>query len=305
MTGTLVKAGGWRETVHFIEAGREHLFAVLTQAEGESSEQAVLLLHAGPNFTAHRNGQWTRLAREIAGRGRMVLRLDYHGSGDSSGVLLDRSLDSQTGRDLDAALAFLRERGARKIIIVGTCWGGLVGLAAAARVDDVPSVHLISSPLHLLERPVGDLKARGQVASNRAALSRLLEPTVLRLLVRESAYRRWLLRRARGRIARVWGVRTGPTKVTGPAGASPVPPAAELYATLESKGVRVHALFGRPEPYYRELTEPGAAPLLGRHTGIFEVEVAPIRVHGFTSLAAQETVRQWVLRAFGNEEPAR
>lgn len=305
MTGVLVEAGWWRESAHFIAAGKENLFAVLTQTEREAADRAVLLLHAGPNFTAHRNGQWTRLARELAGRGRMVLRLDYHGSGDSSGVLLDRSLDSQTGRDLDAALAFLRERGAREIAIVGTCWGGLVGLAAAARADDVPSVHLVSSPLHLLERPVGDLKARGQVTSNRAALTRLLEPTVLHLLRSDPAYRRWLLRRARSRIARMRGRRVVPGGAAGRPRSNSVPPAAELYPALQSKGVRVHALFGRPEPYYRELTTAGAAPLLSRHAGMFEVEVAPMRVHGFTSLEAQEAVRLYVLAAFGAEEVSR
>src|SRR4051812_19325614 len=93
--------GGWVETPHYVPARAEHVFGMLTRPTGLTRGTGLLFLHAGVNFSAHRNAMWSSLAREAASDGYLGLRIDYHGSGDSSGVLEHRGLGGQTGHEID------------------------------------------------------------------------------------------------------------------------------------------------------------------------------------------------------------
>lgn len=294
MTEGYAVATAQDETPVYIRAGTEHVFGIATRPQVPNGT-AVLFLHAGLNFTAHRNGHWTRLARECAARGFLSFRMDYHGSGDSPGVLHDRGFGGQTARDLDAVVAWLCGQGAERVVPVGTCWGGLVGLTTAARSDVIPQVCLISSPLEVLERTHGDLrKARGKESAARDALSGFLSRSTLKLLVTDPAYRRWVVHRVRRRLERRREPSTG-AAVLGAAHDVDVPAASLIYPELERRRVSVRALFGEPEPYYRHLVEPGATPEMDARPGMFDIEVTPVRIHGFTTLKAQELVREQVL----------
>lgn len=294
MTATDPVATAEDETPVYLRAGDDHVFGILTQPRVPNGA-AVLFLHAGLNFTAHRNGHWTRLARECADHGFLSFRMDYHGSGDSPGVLHDRGFGGQTAADLDAVVAWLVDQGARQVVPVGTCWGGLVGLTTAARSDVIPMVCLISSPLEILERTHGDLKkARGKETPATAAIAGFFSWPALKLLLKDRSYRRWVVYRVRRRLVRRKEPSTG-AAVLGAAHDTKLPAASLIYPELDGRGVQVRAIFGEPEPYYQHLIAPGATPELDSRPDTFEIVVTPTRIHGFTTLKAQEIVREQVL----------
>jgi len=88
--------------------------------------------------------QWLDFAREVASDGYRVLVFDMRGYGASSG-----SANVRPDRDVAAAAAELRRRGARKVILVGASMGG-TGVVAAA-----PGIRPAVSGVVDLSGPVG------------------------------------------------------------------------------------------------------------------------------------------------------
>jgi pimeloyl-ACP methyl ester carboxylesterase len=89
--------------------------------------------------------QWLDFARELAGRGGYrVLVFDMRGYGASSG-----SANVRPDRDVAAAAAELRRRGAKRVILVGASMGG-TGVVAAA-----PGIRPAVSGVVELSAPVG------------------------------------------------------------------------------------------------------------------------------------------------------
>src|SRR5581483_1000655 len=69
------------ETPLYMQAGPESVFAVYTSSTSPAPEIGVVLAHSGANnFSAHRNGVWTRLARQLAHEGIPSLRFDFAGT---------------------------------------------------------------------------------------------------------------------------------------------------------------------------------------------------------------------------------
>jgi pimeloyl-ACP methyl ester carboxylesterase len=70
--------------------------------------------------------QWLEFARELAGKGYRVLVFDMRGYGASTGAA-----NVRPDRDVAAAAAELRRRGAKRVVLVGASMGG-TGVVAAA-----------------------------------------------------------------------------------------------------------------------------------------------------------------------------
>lgn len=77
----------------------------------------------------------------LASRGYQVLAYDFRGDGDSAGP----SDSYQIAVDLHAAIAFVRQQGAMKVVLLGSSMGGTASLIAAAR-DHVTAVVTLSAP---------------------------------------------------------------------------------------------------------------------------------------------------------------
>lgn len=278
----------------YIPAGDEHVFAIVTWPVTQFNGTAVMCLHAGAqNLTSHRGGTYTKLCRRISGQGYLALRMDFHGSGDSSGVLADRDVEGQTSDDVDAAVQWLLRQGAERIVVVGTCWGGLVALTVAARFDEIVSTCLVSPPLRLIESRGGVItKDRRKKRPLGRAVAHFGRPRVVKLLFRERDYRLWVLGRARRRLQTFTTTALG--RVEEPKVDGTVPRnarnSAALLAPLLRRGVPVHVLVGKDDRTYHDLTTPGALPALERAAAILDVVAAPVSVHGLSTLQAQETV---------------
>jgi alpha/beta superfamily hydrolase len=119
----------------FIPYDREHLAAVITVPEQDPTGLVLLTTGTGAP-RSHRFQLWTRLARRLAEDGLASVRMDYLGIGDSSGRILERRMGELEKR-VDEALAVARFSsdavGTSRLITLGNCSGGLIGLGVAAK----------------------------------------------------------------------------------------------------------------------------------------------------------------------------
>jgi pimeloyl-ACP methyl ester carboxylesterase len=146
---------------------REMLGGIVSIPSGESSDLGVVLMAGRARDRCHRNGMFARAARELAGRGMYVLRLDYPGVGHSSGDPQIFDLESPPAWAVEEAARFLvKETPVERVILAGTCFGARVVLGAAQRIPDVASVAVIAAPVY----------------TRRPSLRRRLQSIPLRLL---------------------------------------------------------------------------------------------------------------------------
>lgn len=280
----------------YLPAGQEHVFGILTRPTGPSNGTGVLCFHAGAqNLTSHRNRVYTRLCRDAAGAGYTALRMDFHGTGDSSGVLTDRGVSGQTTLDVDVAVRWLTEQGARRIVVVGTCWGGLVALVAAARHEVVVSACLISPPLYFLE--TGGSVTQGPRPKHERmsrAISHGLQPHVLKLLVTERQYRKWVIDRVRQRVSRSVAARFGRRRSTRPGDDHVSVSPENLFAPLLRRHVPIRVLFGEQDETYLDQLKLGAMPSLEAAAEIMDTVITPVTVHRLPTVQAQQTVLAFV-----------
>lgn len=282
------RAGATDERAVYLPATGEHVFGVLTSPSGPANGVAVLLLHAGvQNMSSHRNGMWTTLCRELAGHGFMTFRMDFHGTGDSSGRLADRNVSGQTGSDVDAAVTWLGAQGAQRLVIAGTCWGALVALAASARHPAISTALLVTPPLHLLESDTSPDRGRAQHAPVGEVVRVVLRPRVARLLLTDPRYRQWVRERARRR----WALWRGRHAASGRPAASP---GAHVVDGLRRNRTDVRVLFGEQDRGYQSLLRSGGMPGL-RADDLFDVVVTPVPLHGMATLASQEAAHRQIV----------
>jgi pimeloyl-ACP methyl ester carboxylesterase len=92
-----------------------------------SGPVGVVLAHM---FPADRTS-WGEFASLLADEGYRALNFDFRGFGDSGGTQTIPEL----WRDVLAAAAELRARGARRVVVVGASMGGTAALLAASRAE--------------------------------------------------------------------------------------------------------------------------------------------------------------------------
>lgn len=128
---------------------------------------SVVLSHC---FTCSKDLQIsTRLARDLAAAGYVVLRFDFTGIGESEGDFADKTVTNNV-RDLVAAAAALIRRGYGPCAMVGHSLGGAAVLLAAQRTKTVRSVVVVgapASPRHV-ERLIAD--ARPEIREQGTAM---------------------------------------------------------------------------------------------------------------------------------------
>jgi pimeloyl-ACP methyl ester carboxylesterase len=277
----------------YLASGDEHISGVYTQPNSPSADLGVILLHAGyMNMSANRNRLWVRLARRLSADGCHVLRLDFHGTGDSSGILTDRA-SVQALDDVLAGVDLLRQLGARRFILVGSCYGAQVGLRAASEIPDLVALCMLSPPLQRMrKRPSGALPQQ-RVSAKR--VTQLLRFRVWSLYLRDASYRAWLTKRVTRRL------RGAPVPrraiVEKPAERRLIvqvgQPTAIVHA-VAARGIPLHVLYGTSDPTYNEIVAAGDESVLNIIGSDLDLHVVTEPVHGLTSLAAQRTVTDFV-----------
>jgi alpha-beta hydrolase superfamily lysophospholipase len=112
----------------------------------QGAAKAVLLVH-GERRTAN---DWKFLQGKIENAGMASLAIDLRGHGGSQAVgvppLPDEAYQAMTA-DVTAGLAYLRERGATELMLVGAELGATLALSAGAEAQDTTNIVLLSPSL--------------------------------------------------------------------------------------------------------------------------------------------------------------
>jgi pimeloyl-ACP methyl ester carboxylesterase len=112
-----------------------------------SGASAIIFSHMFPTDQT----SWTPLAKDLAGRGFLVLTYDFRGYGTSQGTKDVSKID----HDLRAAVAFVRAQGAVKLVLVGASMGGMA-TAKVAAVEKPAAVVIMSAPQSFMGLAVSD-----------------------------------------------------------------------------------------------------------------------------------------------------
>lgn len=114
-----------------------------------SGDVGVVLSHMRPADQE----SWWPFARVLKDKGYQVLAYDFRGYRDSQGEVDIDSID----KDVQAALDFLKSKGASKVFLIGASMGGTASLKVASR-EEVAGVVTLSAP-----PVIEDLDAREDV----------------------------------------------------------------------------------------------------------------------------------------------
>jgi pimeloyl-ACP methyl ester carboxylesterase len=139
-----MRATASHETVMFLPSLDSTVMAVVTLPTGASLRTGIVVLAGAPYGTSAQRNQWaTRLCRHFAGQGFTTVRLDWHGTGESSGTgVNDRSINPYVS-DALAAIDLLSPRELDSVLVIGRCLGGWAGLIAGSRREQVRGVALL------------------------------------------------------------------------------------------------------------------------------------------------------------------
>lgn len=133
-----------------IEHGDKRIAAILNLPDGVQNPPVVLMMHG---FTGSKNeftmrgtqtGLFTFMAEELARSGIASLRIDFTGSGESSGDWAQTTFSGQIADAVDAFdyLQTLPKVDGRRVGILGYSQGGLVGAHLAAARPEAGAVVL-------------------------------------------------------------------------------------------------------------------------------------------------------------------
>jgi pimeloyl-ACP methyl ester carboxylesterase len=162
----------------YIASHGEWVFATLHEAHGPARDAAVLLCppFGWEDMSSHRaRREWASL---LASEGFPVLRIDFPGSGDSSGGPHDgERLQSWTNAVEASARWLSSTTGARRIVAIGIGLGGAVAyraVALGAAIDDLVLWGVSSRG----RRHVRELRAFSYMESSRVEEDAAKQPTV-------------------------------------------------------------------------------------------------------------------------------
>jgi len=148
----------------------------LSAESSGSGTHGVVLLHAAGGDRS----VWTDLADTLSKSDCRVVALDLRGHGASPGTLDDAAYPSML-EDARAAITWLESKGVEDIHLVGAEFGANLALSAAAAIDSVDTVSLLSPTLSakglkvssalggIGQRPVLAVASRDDAAGARAA----------------------------------------------------------------------------------------------------------------------------------------
>lgn len=282
---------GVQERPVWIPARRADLFGVLTTPPGAARRVGVVLLPAaGPTPSVDRNRLYVVLARRLGASGFCVVRIDYRGTGESSGTTAGITMSRPCTGDLLATVGALRNQGLDRFIVIGRCFGARVALVAAGRIRGLCGLGLMSMPWYW-ER-----------ADIRRVLPAALRPELLMGLL-DRRRRRHCLRVLYHYTRRRWAVRPWSPRRDDPVWIDPALPDGLRRAVRNE--VSLLFVCGASDRDYEELCEVRAGrtvgPLLRRAGERVRITTVPGNtgdVHHLLTVAAQEAIvrhlEEWI-----------
>ncbi|WP_395753060.1 alpha/beta fold hydrolase [Prosthecobacter sp.] len=150
-------------TAFYLESDGQSLFAWLHSAAGSVSDHGVLICPPLGHEQVHSHRTLRHLADRLAVQGFAVLRLDYHGTGDSDGTEHDPQRLATWQTNVSDAVAWLRNMaGCPKISLVGLRMGAALA-ALYAEQHEVENL-VLWAPIVKGRRYVRELAALSQTA---------------------------------------------------------------------------------------------------------------------------------------------
>jgi uncharacterized protein len=125
--------------------------AIFTRPAGIVPFPAVLLLHGFGSEKNEVGNIFERLSKRLAQNGIASLRIDFRGSGESAGSMVEASLHSYID-DADAALQYLfslKEINPLRIGILGFSLGGAIAMLVSTSYPEIKSMVTFSAPGNL------------------------------------------------------------------------------------------------------------------------------------------------------------
>ena len=120
-----------RETPLFFGSGGAELFGVLHEPDVADDRPAFVFCHAFGEEKLWTHRAFVVFARELATLGYPVLRFDYRGNGDSSGLFEESTLDTMIA-DVETAIACVRQATKRSAIsLLGLRFGATIASLVA------------------------------------------------------------------------------------------------------------------------------------------------------------------------------
>jgi pimeloyl-ACP methyl ester carboxylesterase len=200
------RGGGFVEQPIFLRAGSEELFGIFALPTGRSNDITVLHLSGGGlGPSCGRDQRVARLCRQLAAEGYPVLRFDYRGAGDSTGIVERFQLDRPFVGDAQAAINWLKSEGYSRIVLAGGCFGARTAIATATKVPDVAGLMLMALPIRDKEKDDSGLSDRVREEAVWRYASRALRPSVIAGMLsrdRRDAYIRFAWKQVHARKAR-------------------------------------------------------------------------------------------------------
>jgi dienelactone hydrolase len=136
------------ERVVELASSDARLVGIFAEPARISASRGVLLVQGGGVPAPNHARAWVTLARRLAEGTLRTLRFDYHGVGESDGVVDDFDLSIPFIDDIVAAARAHSDAGSSELYIIGSCFGGRCALAAAAtgQLPTLRGVLLIDLP---------------------------------------------------------------------------------------------------------------------------------------------------------------
>jgi pimeloyl-ACP methyl ester carboxylesterase len=280
------------ETPRFFEVDGDRLFGIVTTPR-VSNGVGVLIIQGGDtvNVSLLRNRMAVRLARRLSELGYTCFRFDYHGLGESTGVIGELRLSSPFTNDAAAAARVLMEAGVSKILLAGACFSSRTALSTAPELDDVVGIVMATPPIGSYERKeaVAERMARERSVGEYAKLA--LRPKTLKRLF-DKDRRAFYLKLAKKKINQVF--RNARATTGGDGGnlwwvsrhfLGPL-------ATMSERRTPVLIAYGVDDPLLREFEraeEGELGRILDKSAGLIEVvRDMPGIIHGFPAVEGQE-----------------
>lgn len=286
------------ETLAFVPSPVGELFAVLTEPTAPARGVAVVIFSSGHWVTSiGANRTYVRLARELAALGYHAVRFDYGGIGESSGPTREYRVSTPFVEDAEAIVAWLRQRGLRRFVFMGPCYGARVAMAVAVRTPEVEAVGLFPPVTreYVHNERVESLPAR-------VVVRRLLRIKTVRGL-RDPSRRKRYARVFRNRLRRFV------KRLRGGGGEDRRPPFQWIAASflnelseLVDRKVPLLLLMGDEDDFYESYIHGTSGPLgavLDRGSDRLTTEIFPGHTHGLASMAVQDAVVGSLLRWLG------
>jgi pimeloyl-ACP methyl ester carboxylesterase len=122
--------GGVPITECEVRLAEYQLVGIESRPQDVTDAATVVFLNSGSEPHLGPGRAWVELSRQLAAAGHRAIRIDFRGWGESPdcGFAPGRPYDHHTVQDTHAIVAALRERGDRKIVLVGVCAGAWVAL---------------------------------------------------------------------------------------------------------------------------------------------------------------------------------